>query len=264
MEKRKVLNIAIGLVVFAALLIVLLAAFTSNPAPPAPPVAAQPTSQPKITTKLPPTAAPATVTPTSQPVTTTAAATNTPGVTLTPTVVPVVTPTWGGFPTITNGPQYPSKFAEQGLFIKPVAGTPIVSRDDALRAMLNRGEQTTLTIVSDHQIVVNGQSILYTAYYGLVTDGYRGPNGLWAGGNLNVPVSKCTVDGKCVPTGEVLDHLENRPMWVVDLQITVQPSMPTCPPVGTPCPRYPLPNHSVNLIDAQTLMFFGGIIYYQP
>ena len=112
--------------------------------------------------------------------------------------------------------------------------------------------------------MVNGQTILYTAYYGLVTVGYRGPNGLWAGSFLNVPISKCTVDGKCTETGEVLDHIENRPMWLIDLEIDVPNGGATCPPAGTPCPKPRDNNHQVNLVDAQTLMFIGGADYYQP
>ena len=247
MEKKRVLNIVLGLVAFAALVVVGVAAF--NPGPPAPPVAARPT--------LPPTAAPASPTPTSL-TTAPATATPKPPATLTP---PVTTSTPGSFPTITNGPEYPPQFAQAGLFIRPVAGTPLVSRETALKAMIPRSPGDTFTIVSDHQIVINGRTILYTAYYGLVTDGFRGPDGRWAGSFLNIPLRDCT-KGECKPTGETLDHIENRPMWLFDLQITVALSHATCPPAGTPCAETIDPNHEVNLVDAQTLMFIGGISYY--
>lgn len=255
MEKKRVLNIVLGMVALAALVVVGAAAF--NPGPTAPPVAARPTEIPTLR----PTLAPASPAPAIGATLTVTAAPKPPSAapaTLTP---PVTTPATGGFPTITNGPEYPAQFAQEGLFIRPVAGTPLVSREAALKAMVPRTPDDTFTIVSDHQIVINGQTILFTAYYGLVTVGYRGPNGLWAGSFLNIPLHDCT-KGTCQPTGETLDHIENRPMWLFDLQITVALSHATCPPAGTPCPQTIDPNHQVNLVDAQTLMFIGGVSYY--
>ena len=40
---------------------------------------------------------------------------------------------------------------------------------------------------------------------------------------LNIGVETCSVDGKCTPTGEVLDHLENRSMWILDMEGVSQP-----------------------------------------
>lgn len=256
MENRRVLNIAIGLVAFAALLVVILVVF--NTGAPAPSVAARPTATAPATPNLAITS-----TPTVRPTWTTIAATSTPAIIPT-TGTPAITATTlipDEFPTITNGPEYPANFAQQGLFIQPVAGKPPVSWETALKAMIPKDDP--FTIVSDHQYIENGQTILYTAYYGLVTDGFRGPDGRWAGNFLNIPLRDCA-KGACNPTGEVLDHLENRPMWLFDLQITVALSHATCPPAGTPCAETIDPNHQVNLVDAQTLMFIGGVSYYRP
>ncbi|MBN9391787.1 MAG: hypothetical protein J0I20_27375 [Chloroflexi bacterium] len=256
MENRKILNIAIGMVAFAALLVLGLVVFNASAT--APGVPARPTA-------LLPTATPSTPTPTitTRPTSTTTV-TNAPTLSPVTGTSPIATPTPGLFPTITNGPEYPAIFAEEGIFIRPASGKPLVSRETAFQAMTSRSQGPIPTIISDHEIVTDGQTTLYTAYYGLVTVGYRGPNGLWAGSFLNIPVENCTVKGDCTPTGEVLDHLENRPMWLFDFEVDIPIGGVTCPPAGTPCPTPRDDNHAIDLVDAQTLMFIGGMSYYRP
>lgn len=74
------------------------------------------------------------------------------------------------------------------------------------------------------------------AYYGLATFGGLGFNGVWEG-ERNIPL----------PSGEVLDHIEGRPMWIIDYGNT------TFVAGGCPdCPEPPDYDHSVYAVDAAT------------
>jgi hypothetical protein len=74
------------------------------------------------------------------------------------------------------------------------------------------------------------------ALYGLATFGGRGSGGIWQG-ERNIPL----------PSGEILDHIELRPMWIIDYGNT------TFAAGGCPeCPEPPDYNHSVYAVDAET------------
>lgn len=145
--------------------------------------------------------------------------------------------------------------------VKP-GGPPIVAMETALKAIFARSEDTNTLTISSDKIVVNGQVIRFRATYGLVTVGGSGPDGGWGGSFLNERLSDCTHSGQCQPTGETLDHIENRPMWLFDLEVMVPNGGATCLPVGTCAPPVDN-NHQIDLVDAKTLTFFGGIDYYR-
>jgi hypothetical protein len=96
----------------------------------------------------------------------------------------------------------------------------------------------------------NGKTVSLTATYGLATFGKRNQNGLWEG-SVNIPIQTCNADGKCNPTGKYLDHIENRPVWILDYGNTEWPA--SARPCATSlCPTPTVYNHSVYAVDAIT------------
>lgn len=98
---------------------------------------------------------------------------------------------------------------------------PLHSSDIALqtlRAHLNLVEYWDLKNSTS-----DGRPITVTTTFGLVTEGYRGPDGGW-GGMVNIPLRDCTIAAVCTDTGKKLDHLENRPMWLIDIEGVSLPS----------------------------------------
>lgn len=271
MRNKRNLNFAIGLIALLAFGTIALAIYINSIAETGTPIVAQPAASARtaIAASLPTTrqstAIPATI-PVTRPV-----VIETPAIILAIPASPAITPAVTTLPptgeAAINQPKpqaYSQRLLSLGIKVVPAVGPPIISQETALKVLFSRLNPKDSFIISDSQVVINGTVIPFRATYGLVTVGGPGPNGGWAGSFLNAPLSNCTLDGKCTPTGEVLDHIENRPMWLIDLEITVPVGGQTCPPASTPCSRPPDPNHQVDLLDAQTLSLFGGASYYQP
>ncbi len=128
---------------------------------------------------------------------------------------------------------------------------PITSLQKARTAVHNNGMSWALGGTQ------NGKNVTLTAVFGLVTLGVPNTSGNkqgWLGPqNINIPT--CSNDGKCVPTNVTLNHIENRPMWVLDYGNTDFPAAgPGC--FTTPCPTPQIFNHSVYTVDDQTGAIF--------
>jgi hypothetical protein len=250
MRNKKYLNSAIGLIALVALVIVALAIYSNNPPHSAIPAAAQPPTSVRATMRVD--------LPTINPITT-------PTATVGSVSALTVKPISATAPTSAVGINllFPWSESVPDVKIFQPGGLPLITQEVALRALLARQGVKDISSVSNNKVIANGEAITYKAFYGLVTIGGRRPGGPWAGSFLNVPLSNCTLDGKCTPTGKTLDHIENRPMWLFDFEITTPVSGIPCQP-NIPCTPARNNNHSVDLLDAETLMFFGGFSYYQP
>ncbi|HEX2915038.1 MAG TPA: hypothetical protein VH186_29865 [Chloroflexia bacterium] len=147
----------------------------------------------------------------------------------------------------------------QGTGIKLIRtlDPPLISLQEARSAVYNRGISWALGGN------LNGQAVTLTAAYGLVTIGSPTATGNGWLGPQNIPLSICTTDGKCSPTNAVLNHIENRPMWVLDYGNTNFPANgPAC--VSTPCPTPQIYNHSVYTVNAQTRAVITADFYTAP
>lgn len=89
--------------------------------------------------------------------------------------------------------------AADSLTLMQAAQPATMSEADALQAVANFG------IPWAHGGEYDGQTVAMQAYYGLATFGKPGPNGTWIG-----PVHQS------LPNGAVLDHIANRPMWIIN------------------------------------------------
>ncbi|HMM42205.1 MAG TPA: hypothetical protein PKA95_09915 [Thermomicrobiales bacterium] len=131
------------------------------------------------------------------------------------------------------GQPYPDNpaFAGQDLTIIRTDAPPLISQADAMDAVSRLG------VPWGQGGEWEGREVTVAATYGLVTAGRPGEDGKPWVGLRNIPL----------PDGTTLDHIEDRPMWVIDYGNTyfVGAGCPEC----TPPPDY---NHSVYLIDAAT------------
>ena len=118
---------------------------------------------------------------------------------------------------------------DRGTLLRTSA-PPLISRQEALHLIHNGGAPWALGGQYE------GETVTIRAEYGLVTLGRPGEHGRDWLGDRNIPL----------PTGEVLDHIERRPMWIVDYGNVIA--------YGSGCPRCPPPifNHIVYAVDAQT------------
>jgi hypothetical protein len=89
----------------------------------------------------------------------------------------------------------------------------------------------------------NGLAITVNITFGLVTVGHRGSDGQWYG-LANIAEFSCTAVRQCTKTGKLLDHVENRPIWVLDYKNLIT--------FGTGTSY----NHTVYLVDDATGQFF--------
>jgi hypothetical protein len=88
----------------------------------------------------------------------------------------------------------------------------------------------------------NGAPVTVTAAYGLTTVGTTAEDGMWLGPrNL------------ALPTGEVLDHIEDRLTWVL-----VYEHAPLSVPVGD---QTVTPAHTLYVIDAETLTIMVAMMF---
>ena len=131
--------------------------------------------------------------------------------------------------------------------IKPIS-PPLHSADIALQTL--KGDDDRWDFANS---TASGKPITVTTTYVLLTEGQPGPvGGAGWNGSVNIHLRNCTVKRVCTDTGKVLDHLENRPMWLIDVEGISQA-------VGGPIPNTtPIPqNHIVYGIDDLDLDYFN-------
>lgn len=159
------------------------------------------------------------------------------------TVQPSPTPTLSTDAQVAVGQAYDRPYSKKGIDIKvvKVATPPLISQEEAVQALTN--------LLGGKPFGNLGSSITMTATYGLVTEGFAGPSG-W-NGELNFHLSD----------GEVLDHIENRLMWVLDYGgVSVPIAGQSCSQAGT-CTVPPPDDHAIYLIDAATKMVLLATSY---
>jgi hypothetical protein len=145
----------------------------------------------------------------------------------------------------------PKELAGNDLHIRATTSKPVISQQEAMQIIYN------FTKV-DWTLDKNGNT---WAQYGLVTLGHAGSAGKPWVGPRNVTGVNCSA-GKCQNSSQVLDHIEDRPMWVLDYAnadipipgVMPCPGCPNTPPSGT--------KHVVYTIDAQTKTIMGPVSFY--
>ncbi len=188
------------------------------------------------------------------------AATLVPTTQATPTPAPTPSDVTVIVPKVSVGEVIPMPFDNKpvNVTLRRLAEAPLISLQEARLAVHNLG----ISWATGGQ--VNGRTVKLTAAYGLADLGGPGPNGAWYGPR-NVPIRNCDDKGNCTSTGVVLDHIEKRPVWVLDYGNTVMevsgPPPDTCKPACTPIPNN---NHSVYTVDAQTKDVIVAEFYYTP
>lgn len=125
----------------------------------------------------------------------------------------------------------------QNLTLRRPATNPQLSAQDAMRLVT-----APWGMGGDYK----GKKVTITATYGLATLGSRGADGKWVGGPRNLTIA-----------GQVLDYIENRPMWILDYANT-EFIVGGCP---APCPPPPTYTHTVYAIDEQTKILVFGWFY---
>jgi len=180
------------------------------------------------------------------------------------TLAPTAIPTSAEVPV---GQPYDRFYSQPPIRIKVVrtADPPLVSAETAIISFYARTGTPGVT-VSGNKISKDGNSVTFTATYGLVTDGTLCPGSTdkWCGGGGGT-LDNCTTDGKCVISSEVIDHVENRLAWVIDVEINppLRATPTSCNPDPVTCPLRSYVNHTVHVIDAKTLSHLVGTGYYK-
>lgn len=129
----------------------------------------------------------------------------------------------------------PTDFSTQNSSGSPVslirtADPPLISQREAMEVV---AEQFPWGLGGEYE----GKPVSVQGWYGIGTIGSPGPTGWWAG-DRNIPL----------PNGEVLDHVENRSMWLLAYD-NVPGIMGSQALYGPPPPIY---HHNVYAVDAQT------------
>jgi hypothetical protein len=129
----------------------------------------------------------------------------------------------------------PTDFSTQnssGAPVKLIRTTdpPLISHREAMEVV---AEQFPWGLGGEYE----GKPISVQGWYGIGTIGSPGPSGWWAG-DRNIPL----------PDGEMLDHIENRSMWIL-AYANVPGIMGSQALYGPPPPVY---HHNVYAVDART------------
>jgi len=131
-------------------------------------------------------------------------------------MVPTVTPLAGDLitsPAIQNGPR---------LTLRRPDTPSAITQQEALDAIAATGVDWPVTGL------FAGEKVTVAAVYGLGTLGNSGPhltaNGQPSAGGCmdwfgpcNIPVQKCVRGAGCTATGAVIGHVDNRPLWIIDV-----------------------------------------------
>lgn len=155
-----------------------------------------------------------------------------------------------------------------GVILKANPNQPTTSHFDALKAIYDFG------IANAYGGKLNGRTLNISMIYGLATVGTVIPTYNLAGVNPNIPEEcktwsgPCNVpmricqNGSCVPTGEIVTRIIDRPMWIVeytniardDILVSVPLTPPcaakgTCPPPGTGRAIYQVDEKTKTVLD---------------
>jgi hypothetical protein len=145
----------------------------------------------------------------------------------------------------------PKELAGDDLHIRVTNSQPVISQQEAMQIVYNFTK-------ADWALGKNGGT---WAQYGLVTLGSAGSTGKPWIGPRNVSGLNCSAD-KCQRSSQVFDHIEDRPMWVLDYTSTdiAVPGVMPCPG----CPNTPSSGtgHAVYTIDVQTKTIMGPVSFY--
>jgi hypothetical protein len=161
----------------------------------------------------------------------------------TTTPVPTLSPN-----QVAVGQEIPKVYNEVGedIKVKRVADPPLISQEMALQIL------TKQLGGSPFNYGQPGNTVTLDATYGLVTEGKPSPSG-WVG-HRNIKLKD----------GEVLDHFEDRLMWVLDFTgVKIPLTDYTCYQIKTCTPGNVL-NHAVYLIDAKAMQTTIGKNFYAP
>ena len=163
-----------------------------------------------------------------------------------PTPLPIPTPTLLAT-QVAVGQAYPKVYDKPGVDVRVVrvADIPLISQDTALQILTKQIGGVPFNYGKA------GNTVTLDSTYGLVTEGSSFAGG-WSG-TTNIHLKN----------GEVLDHFENRPMWVLDFGgVDLMSSDQSCNQAKT-CTAHSL-NHAVYLIDAKAMQVTIGKNYYAP
>jgi hypothetical protein len=94
-----------------------------------------------------------------------------------------------------------------------------------------------------------GKHVTVQAWYGLGSIGYADSRGNWLG-SLNIPL----------PSGQILDHIENRPMWLIAYGNVPGIIASAC----WGCATVPVYTHDVYAVDAQSRSVIWLASYPEP
>lgn len=153
-----------------------------------------------------------------------------------------------------------------------VAEPPLVSLNTVIQMLYNRVDGKRESLLGKGDVIGEdtNKPITLDAVYGLVTVGEPDSQGVWQGPLQHLGLAKCDINANCNPTGQNLNHIENRLMWILDYigdyPVEAGPPYPlpgcehkSCPPEDlTPPTVY---GHRVLLVDAQYLELLGNLIY---
>jgi hypothetical protein len=95
----------------------------------------------------------------------------------------------------------------------------------------------------------DGNQVTVQSWYGLGSIGQAGARGGWLG-PLHIPLS----------TGQTIDHIENRPMWLLAYSNVPGMIASVCPGCASP----PVYTHDVYAVDAQTQSLLWWASYPEP
>ncbi len=146
----------------------------------------------------------------------------------------------------------PTNLTVSGLVkIKRTLSLPRLNQEQAMRAVRSPYAMGG---------IIKGQKIYITATFGLVTHGELGKDGKTWAGYQNIQLLNCSSPAPkdCKPNGKVLDHIEDRPMWVLDYK--------NLPSGGAGSPNNPPPvyNHTVYVVDDETGVNIFSWGYSEP
>jgi len=125
---------------------------------------------------------------------------------------------------------------------------PKISQQFAMKVIYNISGKQLWASPDGKGVTESGKAVTVSATFGLVNEGSLANGRSWAG-TVNLPVSVCDGDGNCKDTGKKIDHLENRPMWIIDYGNL---GIPVFDVMCNGCTPAPVNNHMVYFVDADT------------
>jgi hypothetical protein len=126
--------------------------------------------------------------------------------------------------------------------LRSVTGSPLISQQQAMAIVAT---QSPWGLGGNWE----GKQVTVQAWYGLGSIGYADSRGNWLG-SLNIPL----------PSGQILDHIENRPMWLIAYGNVPGIIASAC----WGCAPPPVYTHDVYAVDAQSRSIIWLASYPEP